>query len=141
VISQTAEYALRAAVCLAKHDGRSLTVQEVAAEAKVPPGYLAKVLQALARSGIVSSRRGLGGGFTLAAPPAALTVLDVVNAVDPIPRIRACPLDLPEHAHKLCPLHARLDAAAGLIEQSFDGATLAAMIEDDPVSKRRRGRS
>ena len=66
MISQTAEYALRAIVYLA---GQELpqTTQQIAATTRVPAGYLSKVLQALARGGLVHSQRGLHGGFTLAA--------------------------------------------------------------------------
>jgi Rrf2 family protein len=141
VISQTAEYALRAVVYLAKNAGRSLPVQAIAVETQVPPDYLAKVLQALARRGLVQSRRGLGGGFALARPASRVTVLDVVESVDPVARIRECPLGLPEHARKLCPLHKRLDEAAAMIERSFAASTIDEMVEPDPPRRRRKRRT
>ena len=52
----------------------------------MPRAYLSKVLQGLARGGVVQSQRGLGGGITLAISPADLTILKVVNAVDLIGR-------------------------------------------------------
>jgi len=129
-ISQTAEYALRAVVCLAAAPGRSLTTREIAEITQVPVDYLSKVLQRLVRGQLVRSRRGLGGGFTLVHPPTEVTILDVVNAVDPIQRIRECPLHLEEHREGLCPLHRRLDQAMAAIEESLRNTTLAEVMSD-----------
>jgi len=134
VISQTAEYALRAIVFLAA-TGRPAVVQEIARATKVPAGYLSKVLQLLGRSAMVRSQRGPGGGFTLAVPPEKLTVLRVVNAVDPVRRIHVCPLGIASHGRSLCPLHARLDAAAATVESAFAGTTIAELLRDDGRSK------
>jgi hypothetical protein len=56
-----------------------------------------------------------------------MSCYDILQAVDPIPRITCCPLDNPAHAQQLCPLHERLDAAAALIEMSFRESTVADM--------------
>ena len=127
MISQTAEYALRAAVFLAAEGGAARTVQQIAAVTKVPAGYLSKVMQGLSRAGIVHSQRGLHGGFTLLIPPEKLTVLDVVQAVDPIRRIRSCPLGLTGHI-SLCPLHRRLDQALLSVEEALRKSTLAELL-------------
>src|SRR5205814_1557949 len=95
-----------------------------------PEGYLAKVMQALVRGQIVSSQRGAKGGFTLTRDPADVTLLDVVLAVDPSRRIAACPLGIEEHAHKLCPLHQKLDQAAATVEQILRSTTISVMIQD-----------
>ncbi len=84
---------------------------------------MAKVLGTLARAGIVTGRRGAGGGFRLARDPATLTLLDVVAAVEPIGRIHSCPLGLPLHRGQLCRLHERLDAALAALERELAGAT------------------
>ncbi len=118
IFSQTVEYALRSVVWLASHTDSPQTVQQIAAATQVPSNYLAKVMNSLRRTGLVESRRGLGGGYILARA-ADLTVLDVVNTVDPIGRIVTCPLGLRSHGLNLCPLHKRLDEAIGLIEKSF----------------------
>lgn len=133
MLSQTAEYALRAVVHLSMGPG-ALTTQDIASSTKVPPGYLAKVLQSLARAGILSSQRGLRGGFKMVRPPSELTVLEVINAVDPIRRITTCPLGLTAHGTKLCALHARLDAATAQIEATFAGTTIAALHADESGS-------
>ncbi len=131
MFSQTTDYALRAVVCLAAHHGKPQTTEQIAQFAEVPAGYLSKVLQTLGRAGIVSAQRGVGGGYTLVKSPEELTVLEVVNAVDPIERIHCCPLGRSEHGVRLCPLHKRLDAALALIEDSFRSCTISDVLEDN----------
>ena len=136
MISQTAEYALRAVVYLAKSRAweeagtiASQTTQQIAAATSVPPSYLSKVLQNLARAGLITSQRGLGGGFSLAKTAEEMTIYEVVMAVDTIPRIRKCPLGLEAHS-QLCPLHRRLDEAAALIEAQFRATNIAELLQD-----------
>jgi Rrf2 family protein len=130
MISPTAEYALRAVVAIAQSDGVSTATQAIAALTKVPPGYLPKVLQMLGRAGLVISKRGLGGGFRLTRPADQLTVLEVVNAVDPVKRIKKCPLDVESHGATLCPLHKRLDEAMEFVERSFARTTIAELLNE-----------
>lgn len=138
MISQTAEYALRAVVYLATGEvgsaPRAQTTQQIAAGTSVPASYLSKVLQSLARAGLITSQRGLGGGFSLAKSATELTIYEVVMAVDTIPRIRSCPLGLEAH-DKLCPLHQRLDEAAALIEAQFRATTIAELLQESDAEK------
>lgn len=76
------------------------------------------------------SRRGVGGGFQLIPSPDELTVLDVVNAVDPLRRINACPLKLKSHCEQLCPMHARLDETLALVEQALASSTIREVMFD-----------
>jgi Rrf2 family protein len=124
IISQTAEYGLRAAVLLARAEGTALTTPQLAEASKIPAHYLAKVLQDLRRADLVSSQRGAGGGFVLGRPAAEITVLEVVNALDPLERITTCPLKLKAHGANLCPLHRKLDEAIATVERAFGNATL-----------------
>src|SRR3972149_5635143 len=110
MISQTAEYALRAVTHLAGREAIDApTTAQIARTTQIPSNYLAKVLRSLSRAGLVHSQRGPGGGHKLARNPAELTALQVVNAVDPLTRIKSCPLGLEDH-RDLCPLHCRLDS-------------------------------
>lgn len=136
MISQTAEYALRAVVCLAGRPNGSLTNRQIARATRVPPDYLCKVLRALVRADLVRSQRGLHGGFVLARDPRSISVLDVVNAVDPLRRIRRCPLGLDGHGPRLCALHRHLDEATALVERAF-----AASRVSDLLAPRRRPRA
>jgi Rrf2 family protein len=106
------------------------TTDQVAQVTRVPAAYLSKVLQALSRAGIVRSQRGVKGGFQLARGSQEISILDVVNAVDPIRRIEACPLGLASHGPSLCSLHNRLDAALASVEESFRNTSLADILAD-----------
>ncbi|MCA0314273.1 MAG: Rrf2 family transcriptional regulator [Candidatus Melainabacteria bacterium] len=134
--SVTTEYALRAVVFLAinKAEGTAYTSQDISETTKVPGAYLAKVLQALSRAGIVTSQRGLGGGFALAIDTNELNILQVINAVDPIKRIKTCPLKLDTHGVNLCPLHKELDMVMENAEAVLAKATLASLIETPSTS-------
>lgn len=124
MISQTIEYALRAMAHLAALDaGRAASSETIAEHTQVPRGYLSKILRDLVVARVVVSQRGPNGGFTLARPASDISILDVVNAVDPIARISECPLGNPAHV-QLCPLHKRLDDALQTIEQQFRDTSL-----------------
>lgn len=128
MFSQTVEYALRAVVYLAYESPEARTTAQIAEATKVPKDYLSKILQGLAKKEIVQTQRGVGGGVSLARPPEQLTILDVVNAVEPIERIMSCPLGLSSHGVRLCPLHKRMDAALASVEVAFRNTTLAEVL-------------
>jgi Rrf2 family protein len=135
MLSQTAEYALRAVVILGAAGGDPLTTGQIAARARIPAGYLAKILQVLGRVGLVAAHRGPGGGFRLARRPGELTVLDVIQAVDPLQRIERCPLKLATHEHRLCPLHQRLDEGIAQFEAYFGSLTLDQLVAEQDSSR------
>lgn len=130
MFSQTVEYALRAVAHLAYEAPNPRTTDQVAEATRVPPAYLSKVLQALSRGGVVKSQRGVGGGMSLIKRPEDLTILEVVNAVEPIQRIKTCPLGLKSHGVRLCPLHRRLDDAMAHVEAAFADTTLAEVLNE-----------
>lgn len=129
MISQTAEYALRAMVFLATQN-TAVTGLQIAEVTKVPPGYLSKLMHKLAQAKLVLSQRGIGGGFILSKKPSEISILDVVNAVDPIERIESCPLSIKSHGFNLCPLHKRLCEATTQVEKAFAASTLGELIEE-----------
>src|SRR5215510_8296634 len=135
MLSQTTEYALRLVVQLASHGDQPVTIPELARTTKIPSGYLAKVLRQLSRAGLVHSQRGPNGGSVLLRPPAEITVLDVVQAVDPLKRITVCPLGLRSHGANLCPLHRRLDEAIATVETAFRRSSLTELLNDPRGSK------
>ncbi len=130
MFSLTVEYALRAVVYLAGKADEARTSGQIAAVTQVPPAYLSKVLKGLSEAGVLTSQRGIGGGFTLAKSPEQLTILEVVDAVDPIRRIRTCPLGISAHGVRLCPLHRRVDDALASVQKAFASTTLAEVLAD-----------
>ena len=135
MMTQTVEYALRAMTILAYREGESCTTEAVADLTKVPVAYLAKILQGLAKAGLIRTQRGVGGGVSLAKKATELTILDVVNAVEPIRRYKVCPLGIQSHGAQLCPLHTRLDKSLADLEESFRGMRLADILSEPSSSK------
>ncbi len=132
MLSQTTEYALRAMSCLAYMPNELVSTAQLAKVTHVPMNYLAKVLQLLAKADLITGRRGVGGGYRLNRPASEITLLHVINSIDPIERIGSCPLKLENHSGKLCPLHARLDSATKLLIETFDGISLHDMLAENP---------
>lgn len=127
MLPKTAEYALRAIAWLARDADQTESADVLSEKTKVPRRYLNKVLQDLVRAKLVRSQSGPGGGYSLARNPAKLTILDVVNAVAPIERIRHCPLGLPSHT-RLCPLHKELDGVYAAVEKALSRVTIAQLV-------------
>ncbi|MCM2369481.1 Rrf2 family transcriptional regulator [Aporhodopirellula aestuarii] len=130
MLSKTTEYALRAVTCLAGQAACGKTpspADEVAGITQIPRRYLHRVMQNLAAAGLVESRCGTHGGYLLARPAEAITILNVVAAVEPMARICNCPLNLQSHT-ALCPLHAELDRAYAATEEAFAKVTIAALL-------------
>ena len=83
-----ADYAVRAAVELAAA-GDLLTAEQIAQAQEIPLNFLENILRDLRRAGIVESRRGQAGGYTLARPGAEISVADVIRAVEgPLANVR-----------------------------------------------------
>jgi Rrf2 family protein len=80
-ISAKADYAVRAAIGLALADGTA-RAEQIATRHAIPLKFLERILYDLRRAGMVSSRRGPEGGYTLARDPEEITVADVIRAVD-----------------------------------------------------------
>lgn len=132
MLSQTAEYALRAAVCLAQNPEESLTTSEMSQLIKVPEPYLSKVLHDLARGGIVSSKRGPHGGYTLSRPINQLSIMTIIRVVDPVhlQQIESCPLKLNSHKTHLCALHRKINNGISQMEEVYRNATIHTILEE-----------
>lgn len=115
-------------VFLAENPSRPYTIGEISASTQAPSFYLAKVMQNLARSGLVVSQRGKTGGYQLSRSATETTVWDVVQAADPIKQITSCPLHRPDHEAKLCPLHAHLAEAGELIKERFSACKISDLV-------------
>lgn len=135
MFSQTTEYALRAMAWLALSPEVLVPTGTLAEKTKVPPHYLAKVLQQLSSAKLITGRRGVRGGYKLARPARDISLLEVVRAVADVERITTCPLGLDNHGPNLCPLHKRIDLAAKAVIDVYGGITLDQLLDEPSVSK------
>lgn len=81
-LSKKADYGLIALKHLAQHADGSISAREIASEYKIPAPLLAKVLQKLAREGILVSQQGTHGGYILARDASKISIVDVMEAID-----------------------------------------------------------
>jgi Rrf2 family protein len=115
-------------ITLAETEGDPMTSEQIAEATKVPGDYAVKVLQWLGRAQMVRGQRGRKGGFRLACDPGKVTLLDVVNVIDPLERITTCPLGREAHRDHLCPLHSRIDDVIAILVDSLGQMTLQSVI-------------
>ncbi len=83
-VSTRGDYASRALLSLALHTGSDgpTSVRDIAERTALPQPYLEQILLALKGAGLVRSKRGVGGGYVLARPPAEIRLSEIVSAVD-----------------------------------------------------------
>ena len=109
MISRTGIHAIRALSSLATLPKEArMGTATLAGLISAPPNYLGKLLQNLARHGLVDSRKGLHGGFRLARPPRSISLLQIVEPVEQVGRFSGCFLGRPECSDDApCTLHHR----------------------------------
>ena len=124
--SVAANIAVHSLVYLAGID-RDVTVSanQIAEKIEVSPSHLSKVLQELARQGLVHSTRGAKGGFSLAADPKKVTLLEIIRAVDPPPKPDGCLLGEQICHGTECKLKELREKVSRLVEADLSSTSLA----------------
>ncbi len=136
LLSQTAEYALRAMAWLALLSSEEpVRAGDLAERSGVPGHYLAKILRRLVLAGILESSKGKGGGFALALPADAISFKDVLTAVDAFPTEKRCAFGWGAcNAARSCPLH---DKWTAMSEEFRDWAATTTFAELGQLSHSR----
>lgn len=134
LLSQTAHYALRAVYYLVSSgDSKWHLTKEVAEITKIPAPYLARILSNLAKHGILQSRTGMGGGFSVSEEGFNTSLYDVVAQFDNLEKICNCVFGFSEYCSNdedsKCILHDKwADLKKQLIE-TFKNCTLKDLKE------------
>ena len=130
-------------MCLARRPlGSVVMIDEVSREEKIPRSFAAKIFQSLAKSGLVKSNRGTGGGFTLLKEPGDITVLDVIEAIEGKIALQRClGEDEPKCEHfGGCALCGLFEQAQDRVKEVFSRTTLADLMKTHvPVGDSHRG--
>lgn len=126
-LTRETEYALRGLAALARHPlGTALPLAGIATAEDLPASFLAKIFQKLARHGIVEARRGAGRGYTLAVVPDAVTVLEVIEAIEGSGYLDSCLFWGGRCADSNpCLLHERWASIKPRLKAVLEGTTLA----------------
>ena len=134
MLSQTGLYALQALLHLAEQgSGAQVPAASMAKALSVPGTYLAKVLQRLAREGILESTRGAGGGYRLTLDPSRLTVADAVAPFQELRAAETCLLGGPCDLDNPCSAHARRTAWNAAALEILQKTTLADLLSGAPL--------
>lgn len=93
LVTRKTDYAVRCVVYLAGDKDRVSSVSKVSEAMHIPKTFLAKIVQKLARAGLVESLRGTNGGFRLAKRPSDISLLDIMKAIQGPAAINLCAVD------------------------------------------------
>jgi Rrf2 family iron-sulfur cluster assembly transcriptional regulator len=140
VLSQTAEYALRAMVWLAVNSPDApVRASDLSAGTGIPVHYLSKILRRLVLAGVLTSQKGQGGGFNLSRAPEEIPFADILAAVDVYPSSDRCAFGWGNcNASNPCPLHEPWSLLSEAVRDWAANTTLAA-VKNAPSRGRRRG--
>jgi Rrf2 family protein len=107
MLTATGQYALRAMGALAQRPLETYSrAQELGRDLGMPPLYLSKVMQQLARAGLLLAKRGRQGGYRLAREPQKIRLYEILAAVEPVARYESCILGHRECCETTaCPVH------------------------------------
>jgi Rrf2 family iron-sulfur cluster assembly transcriptional regulator len=142
-LSQRADYAAHAMVEIARWYGeRPVHATEIAARQGIPEPYLEQLLLALRRAALVRSYRGPGGGYTLTRPPGAISLADVVAALEGpfVPPEEGLHDAESTDADPLsCPIRDAWHLATATMRRILDGMTLEVLVDRQREIDRKRG--
>lgn len=130
MLSQTAEYALRAVLAIAADPGgEPLGAGRLARTLRVPRNYLSKTLYQLARAGVLESTRGRRGGFRLATTPERISLLEIVEPFDEVLGQRRCLMGRPAcNDQNPCQAHDRWKVVSQMAVEFFRKTTVADLV-------------
>jgi Rrf2 family protein len=131
IYSRSAEYAIRAFVNLAQvPEGKYAMVKNIAEQEEIPTHFLAKILQQLARKGLLRSSKGPTGGFALRIDAAEIRLLDIVEALDGLSPYQQCASGLAECSDEMpCSMHDGWIALRSRIMDYLGRNTIADLVK------------
>jgi Rrf2 family transcriptional regulator, iron-sulfur cluster assembly transcription factor len=133
-LTKRGDYAVRAMLALACGRGeRLLSAPRIAEEMTIPPRFLPQVMGDLVRAGLVTSEPGRAGGYRLARPASAISLLTIIEAIEGDSRRKTCVLrGGPCAEDGLCAVHAAFFAAEDALVRALDDVTLADVAGPGP---------
>ena len=134
-LSKLADYGIVIMTNMARQPGRQHNAPEVAAQSHIPLPMASKILKSLARAGLLQSHRGVKGGYGLARPAAAISVAEVISALDGPIAVTACIEDGPGgcEIEALCPARTNWHRINDAIRSALDGISMAEMAQAIPA--------
>ena len=130
-LNRLTDYAVVVMAQLALRDKATMAAGELARDTGMPLPTVAKVLNALARDGLIVSQRGAAGGYGLGRPADEISVADVIQAIEGPIALTACVEGSTSHCdvESLCPMRGGWDKVNRAIRNALESVTLADMAE------------
>jgi Rrf2 family protein len=132
LITRASEYAILSLIVLSKADS-PVDSETLSNQLSIPKSFLAKILQTLAKDGILKSYKGVNGGFTLLLTPKEINMLKVMSSVEgKAPAVFDCASsvhDCPADKANLCSIWPFLNKLQGKIDYFLADLTLADILE------------
>lgn len=141
IYSRSTEYAIRALIHLAQiPDGKYALAKNIAEAERIPAHFLAKILQQLARKGLLRSSKGPTGGFSLRVNAGAVRLVDIVEAIEGLASYQHCVSGLPECSDDMvCSMHDSWKVLRSRIMDYLEGNTIADLVK--ALEQKRRTQS
>jgi Rrf2 family iron-sulfur cluster assembly transcriptional regulator len=133
MFSKSCEYAIKAVIhiCIETNDGSKLGIAHIAQAIDSPEPFTAKILQTLARHGIISSSKGPGGGFYIDPKAKPIKVMDIVDLVDGKQAFERCGLGLKECSEDHpCPIHKEFKSYSARLKGLLENKTIQEFAKD-----------
>ena len=132
LITKASEYAILSLIVLS-NEQKPMGSESLAGQLSIPKSFLAKILQSLAKKGILKSFKGINGGFSLAYETNKINMLDVMSAVEgKAPAVFECSpsiADCPSDRANICSIWPFLNKLQGKIDFFLSELTLADILE------------
>ncbi|MDX2223205.1 MAG: SUF system Fe-S cluster assembly regulator [Rhodospirillaceae bacterium] len=130
-VNKLTDYATVVLIDIARAGGRQSS-HHIADHTGIPLPTVAKLMKSLSRAGLVASRRGATGGYVLGRDTAAITIADVIEAVEGPIALTACADTSEEHCgiENICPVHGKWNRVNTAVCDALKQVTLADMVAD-----------
>ncbi|MGC8794936.1 MAG: RrF2 family transcriptional regulator [Bryobacteraceae bacterium] len=130
IYSRSSEYAIRAFMHLAQApDGKYVMVKQIAEQERIPAHFLSKILQQLARKGLLRSSKGPTGGFALVKPPSNITLIEIIEILDGLGDYQRCISGLDECSDAApCAMHEAWKDLRSRIMDYLEKTTIADLV-------------
>ncbi|MBV9672273.1 MAG: Rrf2 family transcriptional regulator [Verrucomicrobia bacterium] len=136
-ISRRAEYALRALLLMSEEPIQKVhQIQDLSKRGNIPVKFLEQILLTLRNNGLLTSKRGVGGGYCLRKPPSELTILSVIEIFDGVIAPLPCALDRPRELcgcpdRTRCPLRLLMCDARQALVEVFGSKTVQDVLDQN----------
>ncbi|MCA1762165.1 MAG: Rrf2 family transcriptional regulator [Cryomorphaceae bacterium] len=132
MFSRSCEYGIRATLYIASksRNGERVNLKDIAKEIESPPAFTAKILQILARNGVIESLKGPTGGFIIRDSPEPVRLIEVVSAIDGNQIFEGCGLGLKQcDANFPCPVHDEFSKVRNALKKMLEETVITDISE------------